>query len=177
MGNTNQHNTCSLEKHGSDGLPRAGGRLQGGGVCKGGGGTCCSVPNQVEQSKCTRSVVGGTNVRQSVPNNMLFLHKPFLHITTAKYVNGGCPDAPWESISDLLGGVPSPDGDDGLKDKKQRFNALLASEWHRYTRLETCSAEPPRRCNILASCSWQLHHTYDSQQLLPLWRVRLAWQA
>jgi hypothetical protein len=42
-------------------------------------------------------------------------------------------DAPWSSVSDLLGMEPSPDGDDGLNHKKEKVNALLASEWHRYT--------------------------------------------
>ena len=34
MGNTNQHNTCKLEKHGSDGLPGGGGEI----AKRGGGG-------------------------------------------------------------------------------------------------------------------------------------------
>ena len=45
-------------------------------------------------------------------------------------------DAPWASVSDLLGAAPSPDDDDDLQDRKQKLNALLASEWHRYTQLE-----------------------------------------
>ena len=46
-------------------------------------------------------------------------------------------EAPWSSVSDLLGMKPSPDDDDDdMKQRKEKVNALLASEWHRYTQLE-----------------------------------------
>ena len=45
-------------------------------------------------------------------------------------------EAPWSAVSDLLGMEPSPDDDDDMKQRKEKVNALLASEWHRYTQLE-----------------------------------------
>ena len=45
-------------------------------------------------------------------------------------------EAPWSSVLDLLGMEPSPDDDDDMKQRKEKVNALLASEWHRYTQLE-----------------------------------------
>ena len=45
-------------------------------------------------------------------------------------------EAPWSSVSDLLSMEPNPDDDDDMKQRKEKVNALLASEWHRYTQLE-----------------------------------------
>ena len=39
-------------------------------------------------------------------------------------------------MSGLLGMEPSPDDDDDMKQRKEKVNAVLASEWHRYTQFE-----------------------------------------
>ena len=45
-------------------------------------------------------------------------------------------DAPWSSGSGLLGLELSPDDGDDVKHQQEKGNALLASEWQRYTCLE-----------------------------------------